>query len=45
MYEKNAKVKPIYKAYHEFEVFFNDQQDKTWSKLEVPVLEKKMMNY
>ena len=41
MYEKNAKVEPIYKAYHEFEVFFNDQQDKTWSKLEVPVLEKK----
>jgi dynein heavy chain len=41
MYEKNAKVEPIYKAYHEFEVFFNDQQDKTWSKLEVPALEKK----
>ena len=41
MIELNAKVEPIYKAYHEFEVFFNEQQDKTWSKLETNLLEKK----
>ena len=41
MIELNAKVEPIYKAYHEFEVFFNEQQDKTWIKLETSLLEKK----
>ena len=41
MHEKNKKVEPIYKTFHEFDVFFNDQQDKTWSKLETSLLEKK----
>ena len=42
MIEKNTKIEPIYKTFHEFEIFFNEQQDKTWSKLETAVLEKKV---
>ena len=41
MYEKNKKVEPIYKAFHDYDTFFNDQQDKAWSKIETNLLEKK----
>ena len=41
MYEKNKKVEPIYKTFHEFDIFFSDQQDKAWSKIETNLLEKK----
>ena len=41
MYEKNKKVEPIYKTFHDYDTFFNDQQEKAWSKIETNLLEKK----